>query len=190
MLNVLCSVGDRLGLFDSLATYGPIGSDAFASRSGIDPRYAREWLSAMASHCYITYDERDDAFRMTPEQRLCLVDAASPLNLSGAFAIWPVYWSNLDELTEMFRNGDGIPQERFGKDWRCGFERFSTPGYSTFLGSTWITAMQEVASRLATGGSAADVGCGNGQALFTLARTFPDATLDGFDLHAPAIADA
>mgnify|MGYP001171485183 FL=1 len=50
--------------------------------------------------------------------------------------------------------------------------------------------MPEVAARLAAGGSAADVGCGNGQALITLAHTFPNAFLDGFDLHAPAIADA
>lgn len=190
MLGVLSAVGDRLGLFESLATHGPIGSDAFAARSGIDARYAREWLSAMACQGYITYDERDDAFWMTPEQRLCLVDAASPLNLTGAFAIWPVYWGNLDELTGVFRNGGGIPQERFGEDWRCGFERFTTPGYSAFLGSTWIPAMPAVAARLAAGGSAADVGCGNGQALITLARTFPQASLDGFDLHAPAIADA
>ncbi len=190
MLGVLCSVGDRLGLFENLATYGPIGSEAFAARSGIDARYAREWLSAMACQGYITYDERDDAFRLTPEQRLCLVDPASPLNLSGAFAIWPVYWNNLNELSEVFRNGGGIPQERFGDDWRCGFERFTTPGYSNFLGSTWIPAMPEVASQLAAGGSAADVGCGNGQALITLARTFPNAVLDGYDLHAPALADA
>src|SRR4028118_2122980 len=57
MMGVLSSVGDRLGLFESLATYGPIGSDAFAERSGIDARYAREWLSAMACQGYITYDE-------------------------------------------------------------------------------------------------------------------------------------
>ncbi|MCA9862303.1 MAG: methyltransferase domain-containing protein [Thermomicrobiales bacterium] len=190
MLGVLSAVGDRLGLFESLATHGPIGSEAFATRSGIDARYAREWLSAMACQGYITYDERDDAFRMTPEQRLCLVDAHSPLYLSGGFAIWPVYWNNLDELTEVFRNGGGIPQDRFGDDWRCGFERFSTPGYSNFLGSTWIPAMPEVAARLAAGGSAADVGCGNGQALIALAHTFPSASLDGFDLYAPAITDA
>jgi 2-polyprenyl-3-methyl-5-hydroxy-6-metoxy-1,4-benzoquinol methylase len=190
MLGVLCSVGDRLGLFEKLATYGPIGSDAFAARSGIDARYAREWLSAMACQGYITYDERDDAFRMTPEQRMCLVDRNSPLNLSGAFAIWPVYWDNLDELTDVFQNGGGIPQERFGEDWRCGFERFTTPGYSNFLGSTWIPAMPEVAARLKAGGSAADVGCGNGQALITLARAFPNAVLDGYDLHAPSIASA
>ena len=101
----------------------------------------------------------------------------------------PDYWRNLDLQTELFQDGGGVPQERFGDEWRCGFERFSRLGFVNHL-QDWIRAMPEIDARLHAGGSVADVGCGNGQALIQLALAYPRATLVGFDLHAPAVASA
>ncbi len=190
MMGTLTVVGDRLGLFAALAEGGPATSDRFAERAGIDPRYAREWLSAMACHGYVAYDNATAQFSLTPEQAFCLVNPDSPLYLTSTFAYQPDYWRNVDELTEAFRAGGGVPQERFGAEWRCGFERFSRTGFVNNLGRDWIPAMPEVHRRLEAGGTAADVGCGNGQALIELARCYPAARLVGFDHHRPAIEAA
>ena len=40
----LSTVGDRLGLFNVLASSGPVTSGQFAEQAGINERYGREWL--------------------------------------------------------------------------------------------------------------------------------------------------
>ncbi|MDQ3442006.1 MAG: class I SAM-dependent methyltransferase, partial [Chloroflexota bacterium] len=52
-MDILNVIADRLGLFDHLAEAGAATSAEFADRAGIDERYAREWLSAMACHGYV-----------------------------------------------------------------------------------------------------------------------------------------
>ena len=190
MLGTLSVVGDRLGLFAALAQHGPLTCDAFAERAGIDARYAREWLSAMACHGYVAYDDAAATFSLSPEQAFCLTDQDSPLYLAGVFGTWANYWRNVDLLTDVFRSGGGIPQERFDGEWRCGFERFSRAGFVNHLGQVWIPAMPNIHRRLLAGGSVADVGCGNGMAAIELARAYPDAVVVGFDFHAPAIESA
>ena len=36
-------------------------------------------------------------------------------------------WKNVDMLTEAFRHGGGVPQEAYGEEFWCGFERFTRP---------------------------------------------------------------
>ena len=112
-----------------LAEGGPATSAEFAARAGIDERYAREWLSAMACHGYVAYDDAHQALRLTPEQAFCLVDRGQPGLPGQPLRRWcPPYWQNLDLLTEAFQHGGGVPQERFGDEFWCGFERFTRTG--------------------------------------------------------------
>jgi hypothetical protein len=53
LTTTLAVIGDRLGLFKDLAAHGPATSDELASRTGINERYAREWLGGMASAGYL-----------------------------------------------------------------------------------------------------------------------------------------
>ena len=48
MITILAVLGDRLGLFKDLAAHGPATSSELAIRTGINERYAREWLV----HCH------------------------------------------------------------------------------------------------------------------------------------------
>ena len=50
---LMCSIGDRLGLFKCLATQGPATSTELAERAHIHERYAREWLRGMHSAGYL-----------------------------------------------------------------------------------------------------------------------------------------
>jgi hypothetical protein len=53
LTTTLAAIGDRLGLFQALATHGPATSVELATRTGINERYAREWLGGMASAGYL-----------------------------------------------------------------------------------------------------------------------------------------
>ena len=189
-MGTLSTIADRLGLWKRLAEGGPATSAEFAARAGINERYAREWLSAMACHGYVAYDDATKRFSMSPEQAFVLVDADSPLYLGSLFPMGPPYWRNLDLLTAAFQHGGGVPQEHYGDEFWCGFERFTRTGFRNNLAQDWVPAMPQADAALKAGGSVADVGCGNGQALLFLAQGYPDATLVGYDNYAPAIAAA
>jgi 2-polyprenyl-3-methyl-5-hydroxy-6-metoxy-1,4-benzoquinol methylase len=186
----LSAVADRLGLFQSLADVGPVTANEFAQRTGFNERYIREWLSAMACHGYVHYDNANETFRMPTEHAVVLADSDSPFYLGSTFTLAESYWRHIDQLAEAFRSGGGVSQSGFGERFWCGYERFTGPTFRNYLCQQWIRALPGVDAALRAGGTAADVGCGNGQAVLVLARGYPDARVVGYDNYAPAIAAA
>jgi SAM-dependent methyltransferase len=186
----LSAVADQLGLFQKLAEVGPATVSEFASGAGLNERYTREWLSAMACHGYVSYDRATEAFSLPPEHAFILADTESPFYLGSVFGMAEPYWRHVDQLVHAFEAGGGIPQAEYGERFWSGFERFTATGFRHFLCQEWIPALPSVDAALRTGGSAADVGCGNGQALLSLSRGYPNARLIGLDNYAPAIAAA
>ena len=69
MATMMAAIGDRLGLFKDLALKGPATSRELAERTGIDGRYALEWLRAMASAGYLEYDPGSERFRRSRRSR-------------------------------------------------------------------------------------------------------------------------
>lgn len=183
-------VADRLGLFQKLAGADPMTSAEFAAYAGLNERYTREWLSALACHGYIAYDDTTKRFSLPPEHAFCVADPDSPFYLGSMFAMAQPYWAHIDLLAEAFKHGGGVPQSEYGEHFWCGFERFTRPGFRNNLCQDWIPAMPAAHAALLAGGSAADIGCGNGQALIFLAQGYPDATLVGYDNYLPAIEAA
>jgi tRNA G46 methylase TrmB len=92
-----------------------------------------------------------------------------------------------DQLADAFQHGGGIPQAEYGERFWSDFERFTATGFRHFLCQEWIPALPSADTALRAGGSAADVGCGNGQALLSLARGYPNARLIGLDSFAPPL---
>jgi len=189
-IGILNMVADRLGLFKTLADVGPVTSEEFATKAGINERYGREWLSAMACHGSITYDNTTKRFTIPPEHAFVLADADGPLYLGSFHTMHKTWWTNADQLIEAFTQGGGVPQDQFGDEFWCAFERFTRTGYRNNLAQDWLPAMPEADAALRAGGSVADVGCGNGQALLFLAKGYPEASFVGYDNYPPAIAVA
>ena len=51
----LVVIGDRLGLYKTLASLGPLTSRQLAEQTGTAERYVREWLAAQAASGYIEH---------------------------------------------------------------------------------------------------------------------------------------
>src|ERR1700720_4341343 len=75
----LMLIGDKLGLYKTLAAKGPMNSSELAKATGTSERYVREWLSAQAASGYVEYDAASGKFSMTPEQTLVFGDEDSPM---------------------------------------------------------------------------------------------------------------
>jgi SAM-dependent methyltransferase len=183
----LLVVGDRLGLYKSLAEIGPATSEELASRTGTFERYVREWLAAQASAGYISYDAAAKRYFMSEEQAMAFANENSPLFVPGAFEIAAAIMRDEPKITEAFRSGRGVG---WGEHDAClfrGTERFFRPGYATNLTSSWLPALEGVVAKLERGASVADVGCGHGASTILMAKAYPKSRFAGFDFHQPSI---
>src|SRR5262245_20641241 len=77
---VLGALGDKLGLFKDLHLQGPASSTELARRAGVQERYAREWLRAMASAGYLTYDLASYRFALPFEHTPMLAQETKPVS--------------------------------------------------------------------------------------------------------------
>lgn len=189
-VTVLAGLGDRLGLWRALAERGPATSTELAERADIDERYAREWLGAMTTAEYLTYDPATGVFTLPPEHAPVLADEGGPVFFGGTFQMLRGMVTVYDELLEVFRTGGGVPQEAYHQDMWDGMERFTAGWFDNLLIQEWMPALPEVDAALRRGADVADVGCGRGRGLIRLAQEYPDSRFVGIDAYAGTIEAA
>ncbi len=196
----LALLGDRLGLFATLAAGGPATAGELAERTGLTERYLREWLLAMAAAGYVTYQDEQAGggdgsaagarYRLSPEQTEAFTNPDSPAYVAGGFQNLTAATRALDRLTDCFRTGAGIAWSEQHEDMFEGTERFFRPGYLANLTSSWIPSLAGAEQKLTEGGQVADVGCGFGASTIIMAKAYPNSRFDGLDYHQPSIAAA
>jgi SAM-dependent methyltransferase len=182
--NVL--LGDRLGLYRTLAEQGSLTPVELAARTGTTERYVREWLPGQAAGGTISYDADSGRYWMTGAQALAFADPAG-LGLPGAFELAVACLSDWEIILDAFRNGHGMAWGEHAPGVFTGTERFFRPGYVANLVAEWIPAVTDLDSRLTSGITVADVGCGLGASTRILAESYPASTVTGFDPHPKSI---
>jgi SAM-dependent methyltransferase len=186
---VMASIGDRLGLFKELAK-GPATSEELAERAHVNERYAREWLSEMASAGYLTHEPASQRFTLPPEHIPVLAQEGGPFFLGGAYQLLMAQIGSYNQLVQAFQQGGGVPMEAYDPSIWEGMERFSGGMYEHLLVPVWLAAMPDVQAKLERGVLVADIGCGHGRALIKLAQTYPRSRYVGYDVFAPSVARA
>ena len=186
----LVILGDKLGLYKSLAAAGPLSTEDLAQQTGTTERYVREWCAAQAGSGYIEFDAEANRFSMTPEQQAVFADPDSPACMTGGY--YPISSLFVDEpkISEAFQTGNGVPWGEHSSCLFCGTEKFFRPGYQTNLVSDWLPSLEGVVSKLEQGAKVADVGCGHGVSTLVMAAAFPQSEFIGFDFHGPSVARA
>ncbi len=186
----LMYIGDRLGIFAALAESGQVTAAELAQRTGLDERYLREWLGAIATAEYLEHDSEGDSYFLPPEHALALADEEFPFFTGGLLQMIVPTVTVAPQVAEAFKRGSGVTQDRYLSDMYEAIERLTAPWYKHHLVQAWIPAMPDVQEKLELGGSACDVGCGSGRAPITLARAFQTAQVEGYDVHAGSIERA
>jgi 2-polyprenyl-3-methyl-5-hydroxy-6-metoxy-1,4-benzoquinol methylase len=187
----------RLGLYDALATAGPATAPQLADRAGIAIRYAREWLEQQAVSGIVDVDDvtkapEERVYTLPPGHAEALTQPDSPFSVAP-LALLPVgsIATVLPQLIEAYRTGAGIPYAQYGADFRGDQAGLNQSVFLHHLAGWIKTALPEVHSRLAAGGArVADIGCGAGWSSIVLARAYPSAGVDGFDLDEASVANA
>jgi SAM-dependent methyltransferase len=183
----LVVIGEKLGLYKTLAKSGPLTPAELAEKSGTTERYVREWLNSQAAGGYVTYDAASGRYSMTPEQAFALADEDSPVYLPGAFLLATSAIKAEPQIAEAFKTGAGFGWHEHDHGLFEGTEKFFRPNYVGNLVSSWIPALDGVDAKLKRGAKVADVGCGHGASTILLAKAYPKSTFIGFDYHGPSI---
>jgi SAM-dependent methyltransferase len=186
----LVLLGDRLGLYRAMRNGRRFSSAELARATGTHERYVREWLAAQAAAGYVTYDDGQNLFYLTPEQATVFADEESPAAMAGAFEVLSSFWLDEPKIAEAFRSGKGVGWHDHSRCLFRGTERFFRPGYNANLVSSWLPALEGVIQKLERGATVADVGCGHGSSTIVMARAFPRSQFIGFDYHAESIEAA
>jgi Methyltransferase domain len=186
----LMLIGDKLGLYRTLAVKGPLTSLELAQATNTGERYIREWLAAQAASGYVDYDAGSGRFSMTPEQTLALGDEDSPVFMGAVGSLISATFLDEPKISEAFKTGKGVGWNQRSECLFCGTARFFRTGYKHHLVQEWLPALDGVVEKLERGASVADVGCGHGVSTRLMAEAFPNSRFSGFDPHPGSIEAA
>ncbi len=188
VLTLMIELGYRHGLFEA-AAQGPATSSELAARAGLDERYVREWLGAMATGGVVDYDAATSRFTLPAEHAQCLTGASSR-NLAPGSQTLRMLATRLPKVSDCFRQGGGVPYSEFRPDFTEAMDASWRRIYDGLLIKAFLPLVKGVPERLQQGIRVADVGCGTGHAVNVMAREYPRSTFVGFDLGEDAIARA
>jgi len=186
----LIILGDRLGLYQALEQYGPLGSKQLADATGTAERYVREWLAAHAASGYIDYHAGTNQFSMSVEQAMVFSNPDSPVLMTGAYYAISSMYHDEEVMEKAFKSGKGVSWGDHHSCLFCGTEKFFRPSYSTNLVQSWLPALHGVVDKLEKGAKVADVGCGHGASTMIMAEAYPNSEFIGFDFHEGSVNHA
>lgn len=188
-LALMCSIGHRTRLFDTMVLLPPATSAQIAEAAGLRERYVREWLGAMVAGQVVDYDPETGTYRLPPEHAALLTRAAGGDNL----ALYAQYIGEMgsveDKIVDCFFNGGGVPYAAYPRFHDVMAEDSDANIVEPLLEQI-LPLVPGLIERLQEGISVLDVGCGRGNALKRLAQAFPNSHFAGFDFSEEAIAVA
>lgn len=187
MVSLMIHLGDRLGLYRAMAGAGPLDSTQLAERTGLHERWVREWLRGQAAAGLL--DSTDgQLFELGPEgAQVLAAEASSVWFAAGAFSGSSAAPDIVDRLADAFRTGRGLSYDELGPSAAHQVERMLEPWCRLALIPRILPALDGMVDRLKSGARVADVGCGGGVTVATMATAFPDSHFEGFDISRHAI---
>jgi 2-polyprenyl-3-methyl-5-hydroxy-6-metoxy-1,4-benzoquinol methylase len=181
-------LGDRLGLYRTLAESGPSTPGELASRASIHERYAREWLEQQAVTGILEVADParsagDRKYSLPGAHAAALVDPDSMFSIAPLARAFVAAIEAVPHVMEAFRTGGGVPWSTYGPDMIESQGDFNRPWIRNLLGTQYLPSVGDIHDRLLADPPArvADVACGVGWASIAIAKAYPQATIDGFD---------
>jgi SAM-dependent methyltransferase len=188
-LALMCSIGHRTGLFDTMASLPPSSCESIAKAAGLHERYVREWLGSMVTGRIVEHAPEAGTFHLPPEHAACLTRAASPGNMGVTMQFLPLMGSVEDGIIECFENGGGLPYSAYPRFHEVMAEESAQTVVAALVDGI-LPLVPGLVERLEHGIDVLEVGCGRGAGLRLAARAFPKSQFLGIDISTDAIATA
>jgi ubiquinone/menaquinone biosynthesis C-methylase UbiE len=186
LVSLMFHIGDRLGLYPTLAELGTTTADGLASETGLHARWLTEWLRSQAA-AGILESADGNTFTMSPEAVAVMADDQNSLFYAAGTFQGPMPQTTLDGLLDAFSTGIGLTYEQLGPSMAHTTERTLGPWSRLALVPELIPRIDGLLDSLESGASVADVGCGTGTALLAMADAFGRSRFIGIDPSRHAI---
>jgi len=183
---LMVSIGHRTGLFKAMRQIPASNSREIADAAGLNERYVREWLGALAAAGFVEVDPSGTWFHLNPVQSSalgtpgtsdCLAHLAQYIGMIGGVE---------DRLVYCFRHGGGISYDEYPRFHDIMAEE-STQSVVSSLTDHILPLVPGMTMALSIGIDVLDIGCGRGFAIMELAKQFPSSRFVGYDLSREAI---
>jgi SAM-dependent methyltransferase len=188
-LCLMTSIGHRTGLFDVMTGLPPATSAEIAHKAGLNERYVREWLGALVTAGVVEVDPTSTHYRLPAEHAAFLTRAVVADNIAAITQWIAVFASVEDDIVECFKQGGGVPYEKYSRFHAVMIEDSGQSVLSS-LEAHILPLVPGLTNRLAQGIRMLDVGCGSGRVLNRLAELYPNSRFMGVDLSPEAIGNA
>jgi 2-polyprenyl-3-methyl-5-hydroxy-6-metoxy-1,4-benzoquinol methylase len=172
-----------------LAAAGPATSAELAERGGLQERYVREWLAAMATAGIVEYDADNGRFWL-PVEHAAVLTGDTYDNLAPVAYLASVVIRQGDAVAKCFTEGGGVPWAAYLPEMHDVMDVLWQPMYRDLLVQQILPLAPGLVEKLESGTRVADVACGSGNGTLVMARRFPRSTFVGYDQDAAAIAVA
>ncbi|MGB3687319.1 MAG: methyltransferase domain-containing protein [Ornithinimicrobium sp.] len=179
------ALADQLGLYESLNGV-ELTSTELAEHTGINERYAREWLEQQSATGVLEVDDptlpaSDRRFHLSAAHAEVLVDQNSLAYLTPFARLIASSAVQLPQLLDAYRTGGGVSWADYGETMRTGQADANRALFLHSLASEWIPQIEGAAAALERGGQVLDVGCGEGWSSIAVALGFPNSRVIGVD---------
>jgi len=195
-LNLAMAVGYRQELFDTMELLGePSSIDAIASKSGLQPRYIKEWLGVVVTGGVVelTSDSQGGPlYHLPPEHAAFLTRNAGNNNLGVYTQEIPLLTQcAMEAVVEGFTTGQGVSFSCYPR-FQSFMAELSNAKHRQVLVEQFLPQVDDgrLIKRLETGIAVGDLGCGEGVALNLMAQAFPQSRFAGIDNHGVALETA
>jgi 2-polyprenyl-3-methyl-5-hydroxy-6-metoxy-1,4-benzoquinol methylase len=194
MVSLMIHLGDQLGLYRAMRGAGPVTVGELAEKTGYHRRWLDEWLRGQAAARILSWaggaSPDQDRFELSDVGALALAAEDESLDFVGGMFSGPQDRSVVEGLKAAFSTGIGLSYDQLGPVGAHSTERMLGPWAKLAFVPVIIPALEGLQAKLEAGATVADVGCGSGLALCTLARAFPASTFHGYDPSTHAIERA
>lgn len=186
---LMVSLGHRTGLFDIMNGMKPSTSMEIADQSGLNERYVRAWLGAMAMAKIVEYSPENETFRL-PEEHALWLCRQNPRDNMAVFAQYiPLLGGVEDRILDAFNQGGGVPYAAYNRFHEVMAED-SGQSIVPAIVEQIIPLMNGMHEKLLEGADVLDIGCGSGLALMQMAKNYPNSRFRGVDIEPKAIERA
>lgn len=186
-------LGEQLGYYASLDADGPATPAELAARTGTHERYVREWLEQQATTGLLSVEDASAppgarSYALPTGYELVLVDQESDLFAAPMGRFLAASAGQAENLLAAYRTGGGVSWAQFGNAARTAQADFNRPFYQNHLVQDYLANVPGLAARLsAQGARIAEIGSGGGWASIAMAKAYPGAAVEGFDIDGPSV---
>jgi SAM-dependent methyltransferase len=186
-------LGEQLGYYRALHEGGPATSGELAERTSTHERYAREWLEQQATTGLLAVDKVAAAagerrYSLPPGYEEVLVNPESELFVAPLGRFIAVSVGQAPALLDAYRTGGGVSWADFGDEARTAQSDFNRPFFVHSLVPGYISQVPGLDAALKRPGArVAEIGFGGGWAAIAMAKAYPDARVEGFEIDGPSV---